>query len=101
MLAQNGEDFLFWLSSTGISEIEVDDVAYFVQAESKLLQLVNFAQASKRLLGVVVLAVAFTLTRRDQANALVIANGARSYRSSFCQITYTHALVHCLLQMLR
>src|SRR5205807_6305856 len=37
MLAQDGEDFLFWLSSTGVSEIQVDDVVYFIQAESKLL----------------------------------------------------------------
>ena len=37
MLAQNGENFLFWLSSTRVSEIEVDDAPYFIQAESKLL----------------------------------------------------------------
>src|SRR5947209_5106920 len=88
MLAQDGENFLFWLSSTRVSEIEVDDVMDFIQAESKLLKLVNFAQTGKRLLAVVVLAVAFTLTWRDQPNAFVVANGAWSYPSSFCQIAY-------------
>ncbi len=37
MLAQDGENFLFWLSSTRVSEIEVDDVTYLFQAKSKLL----------------------------------------------------------------
>ncbi len=37
MLAQDGENFLFWLSSARVSEIEVDDVMDFIQAESKLL----------------------------------------------------------------
>ena len=87
MLAQDGEDFLFWLYSTRVNEIEVDDVAYFIQAESELLQLVNFLQAGKRLLCVVVLAVAFTLTWRDQSNAFVVSNGAWSYLCSFRQIT--------------
>ena len=37
MLAQESEHFLLWLYSTGVSEIEVDDVTYFIQAQSKLL----------------------------------------------------------------
>src|ERR1700730_13787294 len=96
MLAQDGEDFLFWLYATRVTEIEVDDVTYFLQAESELLQLVNFAQAGKGLLGVVVLTMAFTLTWRDQPNAFVVSNGALSYPSSLRQIAYAHAVIHRL-----
>src|SRR5579859_5511559 len=101
MLAQHDEDFLFWLYSTRVSEIQINDVTYFIQTEPKLLQLVNFPQPCQRLLSIVVLAVSLTLTRRDQPNTLIIANRTRSYLSPFRQITYTHALVHYSPQMLR
>ena len=37
VLAQDGEDFLFWLYSTRVNEIQIDDVTYLIQAKSKLL----------------------------------------------------------------
>ncbi len=37
MLAQDSEDLLLRLYSTGISEIEINHIAYLIQAQSQLL----------------------------------------------------------------
>src|SRR5689334_2245942 len=94
MLAQDGEYFPFRFSATWVYEIEVDNAMYFVQAESKFLQLINFPQAGKRFFGIVVLAVSLTLTGREQPYALVIAHSAWGDLSPFCQFTYAHAVIH-------
>src|SRR5690349_17036482 len=97
MLAQDGEYFPFRFSATWVYEIEVDNATYFVQAESKFLQLINFPQAGKRLFGIVVLAMSLTLTGWEQPYALVIAHSAWSDLGSFCQFTYAHTVTHRLL----
>ncbi len=64
VLAQDGEDLLFGLDSAWIAEIEVNHVPNFVQAKAQVFQLLDLPQAENRFLGVVMLAVTFTLTRR-------------------------------------
>ena len=78
MLPQYRQDLPFWLYSSRVNlKVEIDDVTYFIETETDLLQLADLPQAGDRLFGVVVLTVTFPLPWRDQSHALVISNGAR------------------------
>ena len=45
VFSENGKDFLFWLNAAWIGKVEINDVADLVQAQSELLELVDFPQA--------------------------------------------------------
>ena len=51
MRAQDGEDLLLGPHAAWVREIEIDDVADFIQAKAKPLQLIDLAQAGERLFG--------------------------------------------------
>jgi hypothetical protein len=60
MMAQDGQHFLFGFDATRVSEIQINDISDLIEAETELLELVDFPQTSQGLLGVIVLAGAFT-----------------------------------------
>ncbi len=94
MPAQHIDDLPFRLHAAGVGEVKIDDIADFFQAQAQLLELVDFLQAGKRHFGVVMLALAFTLTRRNQPNALVVANGTRRDVRTLRKFTNAHTVIH-------
>jgi hypothetical protein len=94
VFSENGKDFLFWLNAAWIGKGEINDVADLVQAQSELLELVDFPQASKRFLALVVVTVPLTLCGREQPDTLIVANGTLGHSGLLCQITDPHTLLH-------
>ena len=77
-----------------VIKVKVDHLADLFKAQTQSLQLIDLLKPRDRLFGITVLSPSLALTRRDKAEALVVADGTRSDFAKLGEFSDPHHLVH-------